>query len=414
MDETSQYQKQKNLAFGLAGGFVSIVAILLHITQMYLMAAAIFLVPAVAWALGRLLTQGLACERVFPPSIHEDTGARVLLRIKNTSRLPRFYIRAYDDLPAWLLRRDAKIPMILQLEPGEVREIEYDVDAIKRGAYTVGPLKILTTDPLGLTRFAHILDSRDEMLVLPEPLALRRPILDGGAFGWRGEQEGSRRGAGMDFYGVRDYRSGDELRRVHWRTTARTGRLVVAEQTQGEASHAIVALDLHGAAYRDSGTGKQSALEYGVKLAATLVDDLIRAGHDVQLVLGDGDDAVISRRDIGTLPFMERLARAEAVSSRSLAQELTDRAADVPHGATLMCITPRADPALRSVLGEFIARGIPVGGFLIDRSTFADEWALKSAAQADPAANAPLPGRIVNVRRGDDLVSLIESMTNAR
>jgi len=414
LDETSQYQTHKNVAFAVAGIFVSIVAILLHITQMYLMAAAIFLVPAVAWVIGRLLTQGLACERVFPPSCREDSSAKILLRIKNTAKLPRFYIRAYDDLPGWLLRRDAHVPMILQLEPGEVREIEYVIDATKRGAYIVGPLKIQTTDPLGLTRFAHLLESKDELLVFPEPLVLRRPVLDGGAFGWRGEQEGSRRGAGMDFYGVRDYRSGDELRRVHWRTTARTGKLVVSEQTQGEASHAVVALDVHTASYRDTGMGKQSAIEYGVKIAATIVDDLIKAGHNVQLVLGDGDDDIISRRDVGSLPFMERLARAEAVSSRSLAQTLTDCAASVPHGATMICITPVADPALRSVLGEYIARGIPVGGFLIDRASFADSWKLKSANDADPAAKGSLPGRIVGVSQGDDLVALIESMTNAR
>lgn len=396
----------------MAGLFIIIVAILLHVEQMYLMAMAILLIPLVAWVLGFVLTRGITCERSFPLSSPEGGRVTVILRITNTARLPRFYIRAYDTLPAWLLRLETKIPIILQLEPGETRELIYHVEAVKRGAYQVGPLRIQTTDPFGLTRFGHVIDNSSEMLVLPTPLILRRAFLEGGAFGWRGDQEGSRRGSGMDFYGVRDFRSGDELRRVHWRTTARTGRLVVAEQTQGEATHAIVALDVQAEAYRGCGEGKESPIEYAVRIAATLIDDMVRAGHTVQLLTPDPASALEFRREHGVMPLMERLARVEPNSTQSLAQTLTDHVALTPQGSTLICLTPVADPSLKSALSEYIAMGVPASVFLLDRDSFGAKHGRSGGKET--AKNTVLPGKVVRVGQGDDLVGVIESMGYAR
>ena len=78
------------------------------------------------------------------------------------------------------------------------------------------------------------------------------------------------RGDGDDFYGVREYAPGDELRRVHWRTTARTGTLAVAEYAQGVTLDVTVALDLFQDAYKGTGSEEHSALETAVTLAATL------------------------------------------------------------------------------------------------------------------------------------------------
>lgn len=435
MEQTNQFQK--NFAFAVAGLFITVVAILLHIEQMYLMAAAIILTPAVAWALGRVLTRGITCERIFPATCPEGSRVAVVLRIKNTARLPRFYIRAYDTIPAWLVRHETKVPLILQLEPGETREMRYEVEAIKRGAFLVGPLRLQTTDPFGLTRFGYVVEGTNEMLVLPSPLHLRRPFLQGGAFGWRGDQEGSRRGIGSDFYGVRDYQSGDELRRVHWRTTARTGRLVVAEQTQGEATHAIIALDVAAASYRGTGEGKESAIEYAVKIAATLIDDMVKAGHTVQLLTPDiVESAVPVRGDTGTISLMERLARVEPTALQSVAQTLSDAVGTIPQGGTLICITPASDPALRSALSEYAAMGLPVSTFLLDRESFSSHspqvpislrerasellhFAGSAAARSDKQTNrgeAPtqLPGNVLPVSQGDDLVSIIESIAHAR
>ena len=259
----------------------------------------------------------MTCERDLPYECAEGDYVTVTLRIGNTGRLPKFFLRAADKLPPALTLAGSDAPMILQLDPGEQRILSYNLNLTKRGAYPIGPTLVTTTDPFGFTTFKKMTGDVREMLVLPSPLPTRRLFLDGGVAGLRGDEGGTQRGGGMDFHGVREYRQGDDLRRVHWRTTARTGELAVTEYTQGSSLEVLVALDLSRAAYEETGADLQSALEYGVKLAVTVVDNLARYGHRALLLTPDTLNAGYppSNKPQEMPALLEALARAEATSN---------------------------------------------------------------------------------------------------
>ena len=133
------------------------------------------------------------------------------------------------------------------------------------------------------------------------------------------------------FMGVREYGPGDELRRVHWRTTARTGKLAVTEYTQGVTLDVTLALDLCESAYKGTGTDDHSALETAVTLTATLLADLLQHGHAVRLVTA-GEIGGPAARSADDLPlFLERLGagagRLPAAAGRGAGGRKSERPA---------------------------------------------------------------------------------------
>ena len=289
--------------------------------------------------------------------------------LTNTGRLPKMYLRVSDRLPRRLHTVGERAPMLLQLRPGETREVTYSLEAERRGVYQIGPAQVETTDPLGFYAFTQRVGGQSELAVYPAPLPLRRVFFaEAAAPGWRGQEAAQVRGSGTDFHGVREYQPGDELRHVHWRTTARTGTLSVAEYEQGASRDTVIALDLSRAAYARLGAGAEDALEAAVTMAVSLSDFLLRQGHAVRLLTpGDADDPAPPAAGRAQMPrILDALVRAEADSPLSLAETLTRGRLRLARGTTLLYITPAADdPALASALDDFTAQGAQVFGLAL-------------------------------------------------
>ncbi len=403
-------RRYKWTGLGIAAFFLVIVATNIREDQLFLMVTILLLTP-VGW----LLARGVTCERSLPSSCSEGERIIVTLTVTNTGWLPKFLVQASDRLPRWVREIKKESPIILQLASGEAGQIIYLLEADKRGAYSVGPTEVTMTDPLGLFTFSQPSAGPSELLVYPVPLPVSHSFLSGASsWGWNDQENALNRGSGVDFHGVREYQSGDELRRVHWRTTARTGKLAVTEFTQGFASDITIALDLNQQAYANSGTGRESALEYAIKIAATLSDALLRQGHDVQFLTPSRPDSPAILPQMSPtgpsqrLQVMETLARAEADSEQSLAELLSSAAPDLPAGTILVYLTPQInDPALVTALGECTARRARLVGFALDPTSFRQATGIISALPA-------LPGIVQNVQRGDNLQLLIEELSYAR
>jgi len=214
---------------------------------------------------------------------------------------------------------------------------------------------------------------------------------------------------------------------VHWRTTARTGKLAVMEYTQGAASNILVALDLHASCYANTGAGRESALEYAIKMTAAACDYLLRQSHAVQVVLPalplPAMSGLLTLQDSAELPLLlEALARAEACATETLADALLRTLPRVAAGATLYYITPNAnDDALAFALAQYAARGAHVFGYALDGGSFAPApraargRAGRAAAnvvdKTPPAASGYL---LTWVKQGDDLVQAMEGGSYAR
>ena len=393
----------KRLVLNIAGLFVAIVAILFSLPSLYLMAAILWLIPAVSYLMGWLMLGGLTCERVLPLSATVGEAIPVSYRLGNGSRLPKFYLLVRDKLPRGLQLTETP-PLVLSLWPGEESVTQGFLEARRRGVFSLGPAQIFSTDPLGLQTFVQKMPEVAELVVYPALVPIHSSWMRGAAAqGWRGTASALARGHGDDFYGVREFQPGDELRRVHWRTTARTGKLAVTEYAQGVTLEVTLALDRAQAAYAGTGEGENSALEYAVTLAATLADDLLRHGHTVRLLTAgiSADDSVPMSGPSAMPSLMETLTRVEADSDQTLADTLeADRA--LGYGTAMVVVTITPDPRnarLQTILADGEARGDRHFGFALDAESFR-------------SGRAGLPvflGESVRVvRRGDDLRAILE------
>ena len=393
----------KRFVLFVAGLFVAIVAVLFGIPSLYLMAAILWLIPFVSYLMGWLMLGGLTCERALPLSATVGEAVSLTYRLGNTSRLPKFYLQVRDTLPRGL-GIGIPPPLVLSLWPGEEGTAQCRIEARRRGVFSLGPVHIYSTDPLGLQGFAQKMMQTSELTVYPAILPIQGSWLRGAASqGWRGAASALTRGTGDDFYGVREYGPGDELRRVHWRTTARTGTLSVTEYAQAVTLDITLALDLSREAYLGTGEGEDGALEYAVTLAATLADDLLRHGHVVRLLTAGGRaDQTAPANSPQEMPrLLETLARVQADSLLTLADVLDTDLAGGGVAATLVVITPDiADARLAARLEEWEARGGQQFGFALDAASF------RTGHAALPASAGGAKGRVVC--RGDDLRTLLE------
>ncbi len=173
------------------------------------------------------------------------------------------------------------------LAPGAMAEARYDLPTGRRGAFTVGPLAVGVGDPFGLVERRVELAGAAHLVVHPRI----HPVLALPGSPTREARRGStapaRAARGDDFFALREYEVGDDLRRVHWRSTARLGELMLRQDELRFGEVATVLLDTRAAAHQ--GDSFERALEVAASVAAALVEDgrrlrfLTTGGFDVEL-----------------------------------------------------------------------------------------------------------------------------------
>ncbi|MFD3548144.1 DUF58 domain-containing protein [Streptomyces sp. NPDC058655] len=224
-------------------------------------------------------------RRLTPVRVSAGSEARVQLRMDNVSRLPTGLLMLQDRVPYVLGPRPRFV--LDRVEPGGRREVSYRVRSDLRGRYPLGPLQLRLADPFGLVELTRSFSAYDTLTVVPRTEPLPPVRLSGAASGYG---DGSRRSlalAGEDDVIPRGYRRGDDLRRVHWRSTARYGELMVRREEQPQRSRATVLLDTRRAAFE--GAGPDSAFEWAVSGAASTLVHLVEQGFSVRLLTDTGD-----------------------------------------------------------------------------------------------------------------------------
>lgn len=224
-------------------------------------------------------------RRLTPGRVSAGAEARVQLRLDNVSRLPTGLLMLQDRVPYVLGPRPRFV--LDRVEPGGRREVSYRVRSDLRGRYPLGPLQLRLSDPFGLVELTRSFSAYDTLTVIPRTEPLPPVHLAGEASGYG---DGSRRSlalAGDDDVIPRSYRRGDDLRRVHWRSTARYGELMVRREEQPQRSRATVLLDTRRLAFE--GAGPDSAFEWAVSGAASTLVHLLERGFSVRLLTDTGD-----------------------------------------------------------------------------------------------------------------------------
>lgn len=243
------------------------------------------LLPA-ASLLGVVVRRSLDAEMV---EIGGTVASR--LELRNNKDLPAFWLLWKEEIEPGLAARG--ITCGLQtLRSEETVSASCLLHGTRRGLFRVGPAVLETSDPLGLVRRFRVDSQVRFVTVLPRTVEIghRWPL------GHRPIHEVPRRSLFEDpsrFQGVRDYRAGDSLRRIHWRATARSGRLQVKLYEPSVLEGVLVAVEMGTAAWPQAPeeTGTDPAVELAVTAAASIAEFVLAHGQAAGLLSNGGDAA---------------------------------------------------------------------------------------------------------------------------
>ncbi|MEU2245859.1 DUF58 domain-containing protein [Streptomyces sp. NPDC019224] len=224
-------------------------------------------------------------RKLSPSRVPAGSEARVHLRMDNVSRLPTGLLMLQDRVPYVLGPRPRFV--LDRVEAGGRREVSYRVRSDLRGRYPLGPLQLRLSDPFGMCELTRSFSAYDTLVVVPRTEPLPPVRLAGDASGYGEGRQRSLALAGEDDVIPRGYRYGDDLRRVHWRSTARYGELMVRREEQPQRARCTVLLDTRRTAYL--GTGPDSAFEWAVSGAASALVHMLERGFAVRLLTDVGE-----------------------------------------------------------------------------------------------------------------------------
>lgn len=322
---------------------------------LYLIAYGLLVVLALAFVVARTRALPLEGRRSESrPRLAEGETVTMEVALTSSRRMTTFVLE--EKVPT-ALGDNARLP-IATIEPADEFTHSYKLTCRRRGVYQLGPLVAKWGDPLGLTRRESVLAGPVEILVHPsvegvEDRPLTRmfedpPIRPPLSRPWP---------QGLEFYGMRQYAPGDDVRRVVWRAFARTRQLLVREAEQGITDKVVVLLD-QDTANHTSGEVSGS-FEAGVRVAASLGVRHLRDGFAVTL---EGSTAALTtplRGAQAQLSLLDALARVER-DQAALADAIMRLVTNGLRGAHLVVVTPRLSADAAARLDLILQRGTSV------------------------------------------------------
>lgn len=287
------------------------------------------------------------------PRAQQGDRLDVTVKLETQRRVSTFILEEY--VPE-RLGQTVKVP-ITSLGAGREVDHRYSLRCVRRGVYEIGPLVAVTSDPIGLTQREHVLSERFELLVHPRIEEVRdRPLT-------RQFEDPPIRPpvskpfpSGLEFYGMREYKPGDDLRRIVWRASARMGKLMVREAEQGITDRITIIIDTDRGHHSHEGEYSES-FETGVSAAASLASRHLRDGYEIRLEANAGPIARPARGTRGQLPVLDALTRVET-GREPLTNVITRLVADPRRDAHNILITPRLGPTEAAQLRLLLVKGV--------------------------------------------------------
>ncbi len=315
-------------------------------TELLLAALFVFLLQAAAVVYVRARRPKLDIgRRLGSATVHDGDTTTITLMVNNESKRAAAFLTIDDNIN----NLGTASFECARLKGGETTTATYRVTCRPRGVYRVGPTEVRNGDPFGLAQMRLGTGPVDRIVVYPTIEKLSGfPIVRGQDPAMQASRPEHARRGGEDFYTLRQYQRGDDLRRVHWPSSARTDELMIRQLETPWQSRALVLLDIRTGSYETS-----AAFEKAVSGAATLATHLVSAGFDADLWAGDADPIDASKYGSA----MERLALVQPDPSIDI-EAVASRIRQKGGGGALIIVTGLADRPLLSVQ-QLLSRDYP-------------------------------------------------------
>lgn len=312
---------RRGWAFLAVAGLLVVLAYAMRRPELLFIGCFVAAVPLLSLVLIGLQRPKLDVRRTFTPLLL-TSGRATAVRLQVSNLAPRpFPVSRWTDAVGWIPKNPAagqlgplRSGLFRHREPLSATRVGYDLTPPRRGRFEVGPFTVTMTDPFGLACGTQRAGHAQTVTVVPQVQSLPESGLT------IAEAEGSarlvqHRAVGSDHdVTTRAYRTGDALRRVHWRASAHHGDLMVRQEEQRSHSEASVLLDTRRAGYRDAESGhpltaaESDRFEWAVEFTASLVVHLQHSGFLVHM--HETAEQQLSAVE-NTTHFLESLATVE-------------------------------------------------------------------------------------------------------
>jgi len=360
-------------------------------------AIGMFLLPVLASFVAKRGARRLVVRRRLS-EVRVTPGARVTvaLDVENRSPLATSFLLLEDRLPT-PLGRAARL-VIGGIRAGARAEASYTLVPQSRGRYVLGPLVVDVSDPFALTRLRLEFEDREELLVTPEieDLGAAPDPASGPTFGASRARQLFR--TGDEYYTMRKYQEGDDLRRIHWPSVARTGELMIRQDESTRRASGLVFLDTRATAL---GRTHSPAFERGVSAAASVGVLLAHRGFVLRLGTTELPAAALAEER-----FLDALTAISHAEVRSIGPALAHLRAGSSPDTSLVFVSA---PPVPAELGSLIRAGAGFGQKLAVLIYPMDPGRLPPERQAQLEGRAS-QARLSLARAGWDVIVLPPSM----
>lgn len=280
----------------------------------------------------------------------------------------------------------------------------------QRGRFQLGPVTATSGDPFGLFRRRIFLTPARELLVLPQVLPITDFTLFSGGLPGGGRSARRALHTTTNATTIRDYMNGDALSRIHWRSSAHYNKLMVKEFDLDPAVDAWIFLDLNEAV--QAGEGEHSTEEYGVTIAATIANYLLRQDLSLGMIVNAQQREFLSldRGDRQIERVLELLAVVRAGPGPDLKEALALDAMHFGRNSVAIVITPSTSRDWHEGVRHLQRRGVKVAVIGLDAASFEQRPADEDTLVLLEGAGVP----VLRIKNGEPLAQALESGPAAR
>jgi uncharacterized protein (DUF58 family) len=317
---------------GSIGAIVLLIGRILAVTAVEQVGVALIALVIVAIAIIRLGRHQLTVTRTAAPNrVSAGHPVKVTVDVANEGRGSAPLLLLEDHIPIELSGRGRFA--IQGVEAGGRRSDAYELRPSRRGHYEIGPMTISFVDPFGLASLTttaastatFLVQPRIETLTLPRDLGERRSL----AVSALRQPTGS---SGEDFYTLREYVEGDDLKRIHWPSTAKRNKYMIRQEETPWHTRSTIVFD--DSAAHHGGYGDASSFERVVEAAASLSDLYHRTGYTYRLSGAHNPGLPVARGADHLQRCLDLLATIETTPAARPDNALLARLAEVEGGSS--------------------------------------------------------------------------------